>query len=157
MTGGRSSWAPASDRRRVPAPGLQCKSPLTSCQSGTAHVGRTRDGWGSAMAQRATYHHGDLRAALVDAALELVAQKGVAGLSVAEAARLAGVSSAAPYRHFASRTALLSAAATVARRQLSEQMAAAGEELAARSPRDGDPVTVAVEPLASLAAVYVRY
>jgi AcrR family transcriptional regulator len=107
--------------------------------------------------RRATYHHGDLRAALVDAALQLIAQKGVAGLSVAEAARLAGVSSAAPYRHFASRTALLSAAATVAGRRLSEQMAAAVEELRARSTRDGDPVTVAVETLASLAAVYVRY
>jgi AcrR family transcriptional regulator len=112
---------------------------------------------GGAVGRRATYHHGDLRGALVDAALQLVAQNGVAGLSVAEAARLAGVSSAAPYRHFASRTALLSAAATVAGRRLSEQMAAAVEELRAGGARDDDPVTVAVETLASLAAVYVRY
>src|SRR3954471_13040068 len=76
----------------------------------------------STVRRRATYHHGDLRAALVTAALELVAENGVAGLSVAEAARRAGVSSAAPYRHFASRSALLSAAASAAGRRLSEQM-----------------------------------
>src|ERR671912_280040 len=81
--------------------------------------------------RRATYHHGDLRAALVAAALELVAEKGVAGLSVAEAARRAGVSSAAPYRHFAGRSALLSAAATAAGRELSEQMARAAAEVRA--------------------------
>jgi AcrR family transcriptional regulator len=107
--------------------------------------------------RRATYHHGDLRAALVTAALELVAEKGVAGLSVAEAARRAGVSSAAPYRHFASRTALLSAAATAAGRRLSEQMQVAVEEVRASGTGDGDPVTQAVETLAALAAVYVRY
>jgi AcrR family transcriptional regulator len=73
---------------------------------------------------------------LVAAALELVAEKGMAGLSVAEVARRAGVSSAAPYRHFAGRTALLSAAATVAGRRLSEQMQAAVEEMGAR-PSEG--------------------
>ena len=109
------------------------------------------------MGRKATYHHGDLRAALVTAALELVAEKGVAGLSVAEAARRAGVSSAAPYRHFASRTALLSAAATAAGQQLSEQMQAAVEEVRASGTGDGDPVTDAVETLAALATVYVRY
>jgi AcrR family transcriptional regulator len=76
---------------------------------------------------------------------------------VAEAARRAGVSSAAPYRHFASRTALLSAAATAAGRRLSEQMQAAVEEVRASGTGDGDPVTQAVETLAALAAVYVRY
>jgi AcrR family transcriptional regulator len=107
--------------------------------------------------RKVTYHHGDLRAALVTAAVELVAEKGVAGLSVAEAARRAGVSSAAPYRHFASRTALLSAAASAAGRRLSEQMQAAVEEVRASRTGDGDPVTQAVETLAALAAVYVRY
>jgi AcrR family transcriptional regulator len=107
--------------------------------------------------RKAAYHHGDLRAALVTAALELVVEKGVAGLSVAEAARRAGVSSAAPYRHFASRTALLSAAATSAGRRLSEQMQAAAEDVHASSPEGSDPVAQAVETLAALAAVYVRY
>ena len=109
------------------------------------------------MGRRATYHHGDLRAALVTAALELVAEKGVAGLSVAEAARRAGVSSAAPYRHFGGRSALLSAAATAAGRRLSEQMQEAVEKVRASGTGDGDPVTQAVETLATLAAVYVRY
>lgn len=62
---------------------------------------------------RRGYHHGNLREALIDAALELIAEKGASGLTFAEAARAAGVSPAAPYRHFADRDALL---ADVARR-----------------------------------------
>ena len=62
---------------------------------------------------RRGYHHGNLREALVDAALELIAEKGPAGFSFAEAARAAGVSPAAPYRHFRDRDALI---AEVARR-----------------------------------------
>ena len=57
------------------------------------------------------YHHGDLRNALLRAAVELVAEHGVAGLSLREAARRVGVSHAAPYRHFPDRAALLSAIA----------------------------------------------
>jgi AcrR family transcriptional regulator len=56
-------------------------------------------------------HHGDLRNALLVAALELVAEHGPRGFSVAEAARRAGVSSAAPYKHFTDRDALLAALA----------------------------------------------
>ena len=62
---------------------------------------------------RRGYHHGNLREALVRAALDLIAQKGPAGFTFADAARWAGVSSAAPYRHFRDREALL---ADVARR-----------------------------------------
>jgi AcrR family transcriptional regulator len=53
------------------------------------------------------YHHGDLRAALIRAALQLVEQHGVKGLALSDAARLAGVSVAAPYRHFIDKEALL--------------------------------------------------
>src|SRR2546421_12815494 len=53
------------------------------------------------------YHHGNLREALLRAALELIAQKGPAGFTFAEAARWAGVSPAAPYRHFRDRDELL--------------------------------------------------
>jgi AcrR family transcriptional regulator len=53
------------------------------------------------------YHHGNLKEALVRAALELIAQKGPAGFTFAEAARWAGVSAAAPYRHFRDREELL--------------------------------------------------
>jgi len=63
----------------------------------------TRGGGG----ERRGYHHGNLREALIAAALRLIAEKGAAGFTVAEAARLAGVSPAAPYRHFRSAEELL--------------------------------------------------
>ena len=63
------------------------------------------------------YHHGNLKEALVRAALELIAEKGPAGFTFAEAARWAGVSPAAPYRHFRDRDELL---ADVARRGFEE-------------------------------------
>lgn len=53
------------------------------------------------------YHHGNLREALIRAALDLIAKKGPAGLTFADAARHAGVSPAAPYRHFRDREDLL--------------------------------------------------
>ena len=53
------------------------------------------------------YHHGNLREALIQAARELIAEKGPAGFTFADAARSAGVSAAAPYRHFRDREALL--------------------------------------------------
>jgi AcrR family transcriptional regulator len=62
---------------------------------------------------RRGYHHGNLREALISAALDLIAAKGPAGFTFAEAARQAGVSPAAPYRHFRDRDALM---ADVARR-----------------------------------------
>jgi AcrR family transcriptional regulator len=55
------------------------------------------------------YHHGDLKAALVDGAIELIAERGVRGFSLAEVSRRAGVTVAAPYRHFADRDELLAA------------------------------------------------
>jgi AcrR family transcriptional regulator len=57
--------------------------------------------------ERRSYHHGNLREALIRAALELIAAKGPAGFTFAEAARSAGVSPAAPYRHFRDRDALM--------------------------------------------------
>jgi AcrR family transcriptional regulator len=58
-----------------------------------------------------TYHHGDLRAAILRAAGEVLEREGVATLSVREAARRAGVSHNAPYRHFPDRDSLLAALA----------------------------------------------
>src|SRR6185437_8733402 len=57
--------------------------------------------------ERRGYHHGNLREALVEAAATLIAEKGPAGFTIAEAARLAGVSPGAPYRHFRDAEALL--------------------------------------------------
>jgi AcrR family transcriptional regulator len=62
---------------------------------------------------RESYHHGNLREALIEAALRLVAERGPAGFAFVELARAAGVSPGAPYRHFRDRNALL---AEVARR-----------------------------------------
>jgi len=61
--------------------------------------------------KRGKYHHGDLRRALLDAALELVNELGPSGITLREAARRAGVTHAAPYRHFADKGALLAAVA----------------------------------------------
>lgn len=56
---------------------------------------------------RRSYHHGNLREALIEAALKLISEKGPSGVTFAEAARSAGVSSAAPYRHYRDRDALM--------------------------------------------------
>jgi AcrR family transcriptional regulator len=53
------------------------------------------------------YHHGNLKEALISAALKLIAEKGPAGFTFADAARFAGVSAAAPYRHFRDRDELM--------------------------------------------------
>ena len=63
--------------------------------------------WSKHGRERRGYHHGNLREALVLAALNLIAEKGPAGFTFAEAARSAGVSPAAPYRHFRDRDALM--------------------------------------------------
>jgi AcrR family transcriptional regulator len=71
------------------------------------------------------YHHGNLRETLIRAALELIAQKGPAGFTFAEAARWAGVSPAAPYRHFRDRDELLANVALRGFRQFEAALAKA--------------------------------
>lgn len=58
-------------------------------------------------AERRGYHHGRLKDALVEAARSLLAERGPSGFTLAEAAKLVGVTGAAPYRHFADRNALM--------------------------------------------------
>ena len=71
------------------------------------------------------YHHGDLRRVLIDAALQLVEQGGAAAVSVREAARRAGVSPGAPFRHFPSRDALMTAVAEEAQQRFGAEIATA--------------------------------
>lgn len=91
------------------------------------------------------YHHGDLRRALIQAALELVNEAGPAGTTLREAARRAGVTHAAPYRHFADKESLLAAVAEEGFVQLRATM-----ELA-REPRTG---LLAIE---AIGLSYVRF
>jgi AcrR family transcriptional regulator len=96
-------------------------------------------------ASQATYHHGDLRAACLNAALELLEEGGATALSLRAVARRAGVSPAAPYRHYADREALVSAVAAVGYRELAGRLAAA-------HPSPSTP-----EQLASVAVAYVQF
>ena len=73
------------------------------------------------------YHHGDLKRALLEASIELIHEEGVEALTVAEVGRRVGVSSAAPYKHFADRQALLRALAVEGNRRLGEALVAAAE------------------------------
>lgn len=78
--------------------------------------------------RRRGYHHGNLREALIEAALDLIAEKGTGGFSFADAARSAGVSPAAPYRHFRDRDALLADVAERGYVLFAERLAAAWNE-----------------------------
>jgi AcrR family transcriptional regulator len=77
---------------------------------------------------RRSYHHGNLREALISAALDLIAQKGPAGFTFAEAARAAGVSPAAPYRHFRDRDALMADVARRGFQHFEQRLVAAWDE-----------------------------
>jgi AcrR family transcriptional regulator len=80
------------------------------------------------------YHHGDLRRVLIDAALKLAEEGGPEAVSVREAARRAGVSPGAPFRHFDSRAALMTAVAEEAQRRFRAEIEAALAEAPARDP-----------------------
>ena len=95
--------------------------------------------------RRGRYHHGDLRAALIDTTVGLLGERGVQAFSMAEASRRLGVAVAAPYRHFADRDALLAAVALRAAGLLGERM----EREAGPGP--------APERLAAAARAYVRF
>ncbi|MEZ4403301.1 MAG: TetR/AcrR family transcriptional regulator [Kofleriaceae bacterium] len=96
---------------------------------------------------RGDYHHGNLRSALIDAAVVLISEHGVAGFTLREAARLVGVDHRAAYRHFADRDAVLAAVAEQGYRDLhrlvTEALVDAGPSIRTR--------------LLTIARVYVRF
>jgi AcrR family transcriptional regulator len=100
----------------------------------------------AAESKRDTYHHGDLKRALTDAALQLVQEKGPKGFTLREVARRAGVSAAAPYRHFADKAQLLAAAATQGFVQLHEALDATT-----------DATTDLSEQVLAMGRAYVRW
>jgi len=97
------------------------------------------------MAKKQTYHHGDLRQALLTAALTILEKKDARSLSLREVARTAGVSHTAPYRHFEDKAALLAAIAQ-------EGFIEFGRYLTAALTPD-DPV----KSLQDIGVAYVRY
>jgi AcrR family transcriptional regulator len=100
----------------------------------------------SAITRTRAYHHGYLPTALVDVALDLIAQQGVHAFSVAEAARRIGVSISAPYRHFTDRDELLAAVGVRALDELRERIDTA---MASQ--------TAPAEQLAAASGAYVRF
>jgi AcrR family transcriptional regulator len=92
------------------------------------------------------YHHGDLRAALIEAAIEVIAERGVRNFSLAEASRRLGVAVSAPYAHFADRDELLAAVAAHAWEIVSAELLPGLREIP-------DPA----QRLAEMARGYVRF
>ncbi|MEE4277965.1 MAG: TetR/AcrR family transcriptional regulator [Halieaceae bacterium] len=93
------------------------------------------------------YHHGDLRNAMIVAAAELIEESGSLGFSMADAARRAGVSTAAPYRHFRDKDALLDAVAQLGFLGLSES---------ARRVRDAE-APGSIEAIIAIGRNYISY
>ncbi len=98
----------------------------------------------STSSQNAPYHHGNLRQALLEAAVIILEKQGEAGLGLRDLARAVGVSSAAPYRHFDSRAALLEALAVTGFQRFTARMQA----VMASVPDD---------PLAAMGKTYVVF
>jgi AcrR family transcriptional regulator len=80
------------------------------------------------MTKKKTYHHGNLKNALIKAGVEILAKDGVSGLSLRKVALKAGVSHSAPYAHFVDKQALIAAISTEGFRQLYERVSTVTEK-----------------------------
>jgi AcrR family transcriptional regulator len=99
--------------------------------------------------KRREYHHGDLKAALVQSALDLLEHEGLEALTLRAVARAAGVSQAAPYRHFADRRTLVASVAEEGFRRLQARMLEEMQRIGSGGgPRAG---------LRQVAVAYVRF
>jgi AcrR family transcriptional regulator len=107
----------------------------------------------SVTAARATYHHGDLRNALLHAGAKLAESGGPDAVTIRAAARLAGVTPTAAYRHFADHTELLEAVRQLAMQRLSAAMTRYLRHL----PATNDPVAAAVDRLRSTGRGYIHF
>ena len=97
--------------------------------------------------QASTYHHGDLRAALIAEAATMIAEGGAASVTMREIGRRLDVSRAAPYRHFPDKTALLVAVAATGFQRLNRRL----QSIDAGAPRSG------VERFRRMGEAYVRF
>jgi AcrR family transcriptional regulator len=113
-----------------------------------ARIVKRKSGQKPAKPARGPYHHGNLRQALVDAALALVAEGGDTAVTVREAARRAGVSAGAPFRHFPTRRALMTAVAEESMRRFKAEIDRAVAQTSARDP---------LERLRAIARAYLRW
>jgi AcrR family transcriptional regulator len=98
--------------------------------------------------RRAEYHHGNLRQALIDAAVQLVEEGGPENVSVREAAMRAGVSPGAPFRHFESKTALMTAVAEQAMSRFRSEINIAVENVTLEDP---------IERFFAIGVAYLRW
>jgi AcrR family transcriptional regulator len=98
--------------------------------------------------RRPRYHHGNLRQALIDATVQLIEESGVEKVSVREAAKRVGVSSGAPFRHFPTKTALLTAVAEQATGLLLEEITRTLARRAGAGP---------IERFRALGGAYMRW
>ncbi|MFK0691945.1 TetR/AcrR family transcriptional regulator [Mesorhizobium sp. IMUNJ 23033] len=98
--------------------------------------------------RRTGYHHGNLREVLIDAAVQLVEEGGPDNVSVREAAKRAGVSPGAPFRHFANKTALMTAVAEQAMSRFRSEITIAVESVATDDP---------IERFAAVGIAYLRW
>lgn len=97
--------------------------------------------------QKRAYHHGDLKSAMVAAAVKLISKHGPRGFSLSQAAKMAGVSVGAPYRHFADKEALFRAVAAEGFAELCERIKEASDAKC-EAPR---------ERLLAIGMAYVRF
>ena len=91
------------------------------------------------MSRKNSYHHGDLKNALIQAGIEILSREGVNGLSLRKVARKAGVSHAAPYAHFTDKQALVAAISTAGYEKLYDKVYDAVQHY------QGDPLRQFVE------------
>ena len=105
---GSDTVSAAPDRQAdCPSTGQPVNAANGDVAAGAFNVKSVNMSWKRNDREERKYHHGSLREALIKAARELIKEKGPAGFTFADAARSAGVSPAAPYRHFRDRDALM--------------------------------------------------